>query len=58
VRLHIIGIPSSGKTTLATGVANRLGVPHHDLDALAFVDDRRTLRPSADRDASTRQPAR
>jgi hypothetical protein len=51
VRLHIIGIPSSGKTTLATGIANRLGVPHHDLDALAFVDDRWTLRPSVDRDA-------
>jgi hypothetical protein len=51
VRLHIIGIPSSGKTTLAAGIADRLGVPHHDLDALAFVDDRWTLRPDEDRDA-------
>jgi hypothetical protein len=51
VRLHIIGIPSSGKTTLAAGISDRLGVPHHDLDALAFVDDRWTLRPSVDRDA-------
>jgi hypothetical protein len=51
VRLHIIGIPSSGKTTLAAGISDRLGVPHHDLDALAFVDDRWTPRPSVDRDA-------
>lgn len=51
MRLHIIGIPSSGKTTLAAGISDRLGVPHHDLDALAFVDDMWTLRPSVDRDA-------
>jgi hypothetical protein len=27
-----------------------LRVPHHDLDALAYVDERWTLRPIADRD--------
>jgi adenylate kinase family enzyme len=51
VRLHVIGIPSAGKTTLATGVSARLGVPHHDLDPLTFIDDRWTLRSERDRDA-------
>jgi adenylate kinase family enzyme len=51
VRLHIIGVPSAGKTTLARDIATRLGVPHYDLDSLAFVDDRWTLRPTHDRDA-------
>ena len=50
MRVHVIGLPSSGKTTLAKGLSSRLGVPHHDLDALAFVDDRWTLRPIAERD--------
>lgn len=50
MKVHIIGLPSSGKTTLATGLSSRLGVPHHDLDAVAFVDERWTLRPIADRD--------
>jgi hypothetical protein len=27
-----------------------LGVPHHDLDAVVFVDERWTLRPIPDRD--------
>jgi hypothetical protein len=51
LRLHIIGIPSSGKTTLATSMSRLLGVPHHDLDSLAFVDERWTLRPTPERDA-------
>jgi hypothetical protein len=50
VRLHIIGIPSAGKTTLASDLSRLLGVPHHDLDSLAFVDERWTLRATAQRD--------
>jgi hypothetical protein len=50
MRVHLIGLPSSGKTTLAKGLSSRLGVPHHDLDALVFVDERWTLRPIAERD--------
>jgi hypothetical protein len=50
LKLHIIGLPSAGKTTLAKDLATWLDVPHHDLDALAFVDERWTLRPSGDRD--------
>ncbi len=51
MRLHIIGIPSSGKTTLAESLSILLGVAHHDLDPLAFVDERWTLRPAPERDA-------
>jgi adenylate kinase family enzyme len=51
VRLHIIGIPSAGKTTLAKNVSRLLSVPHHDLDPLMFVDERWTLRAIPQRDA-------
>jgi hypothetical protein len=51
VRLHIIGIPSSGKTTLGKNMSKLLSAPHHDLDSLAFVDERWTLRPAPERDA-------
>jgi hypothetical protein len=50
MKVHVVGLPSSGKTTLARGLSSRLGVPHHDLDAVAFVDQRWTWRPIADRD--------
>jgi adenylate kinase family enzyme len=51
MRLHVIGIPSAGKTTLATGLSGLLGVPHYDLDSLAFLDERWSPRPAAERDA-------
>ncbi len=51
MRLHIIGIPSAGKTTLANDISRLLGVPCHDLDSLIFVDERWSLRPISDRDA-------
>jgi len=51
VKIHIIGIPSAGKTTLATHLARRLEIPVYVLDGLAFVDDRWTLRPVSERDA-------
>ena len=51
VTLHIIGIPSAGKTTLAKNVARFLGVSHHDLDPLMFVDERWTLRAVPERNA-------
>ena len=31
-------------------LSTRLGIPHHDLDSLAFIDDRWTLRSTPDRD--------
>jgi hypothetical protein len=50
VKLHIIGIPSAGKTTLATQLSARLGTPYFVLDGLAFVDERWTLRSASERD--------
>ena len=51
MKIHIIGVPSAGKTTLATQLADRLAAPCYVLDGLAFVDERWTLRPAAERDA-------
>jgi hypothetical protein len=50
MKVHIIGLPSSGKTTLAKGLSSQFGVPHHDLDAVVFVDEQWTLRAIPDRD--------
>jgi adenylate kinase family enzyme len=33
-RIHILGGPGSGKTTLAQGLSSRLHIPHYDLDKL------------------------
>ncbi|HTK10063.1 MAG TPA: hypothetical protein VL485_23015 [Ktedonobacteraceae bacterium] len=32
VKIHILGSPGSGKTTLAQDIASRLHIPHYDLD--------------------------
>lgn len=55
MKVHIIGLPSAGKTTLATDLAARLGVPYHGLDPIAFVDEEWTLRPAPERDAMVAQ---
>jgi len=36
VKIHIIGGPGSGKTTLAASLAARFGLPHHDLDQVVW----------------------
>src|SRR6478672_6082619 len=51
VKIHIVGIPSAGKTTLSEGMSKVLGAPHYALDGLAFVDEQWTLRPESERDA-------
>ncbi|GAA4212789.1 AAA family ATPase [Actinocatenispora rupis] len=35
-RVLVVGGPGSGKTTLARTLATALGVPHHDLDRVAY----------------------
>ena len=50
MKVHIIGVPSAGKTTLATGLSTLLDVPLHALDSVAFVDDQWTPRPAPERD--------
>lgn len=50
MKIHLIGIPSSGKTTLAAALSEHLGSPHHALDELAFVDEQWTIRSAAERD--------
>lgn len=51
MKIHIIGIPSAGKTTLGRDLSRLLDLPHHDLDPLAFVDERWSLRGTSERDA-------
>ena len=49
LKIHIMGAPSAGKSTLAHQLAERLGCPYYDLDPIAFVDDQWTLRPMPER---------
>jgi len=51
VKIHLIGVPSAGKSTLGQALSKHLGIPHYALDELAFVDDRWTLRPRSERNA-------
>jgi shikimate kinase len=39
-RIHIVGAPSAGKSTLGRRLAGFLGCPCYDLDPIAYVDDR------------------
>lgn len=48
-RIHIVGAPSAGKSTLGRRLAGLLGCPCYDLDPIAYVDDRWTMRPMAER---------
>jgi uridine kinase len=58
-RVHIVGGPGSGKTTLAVRLSRRLDVPAHDLDAVAYERgagdkrDRALRRADAERIAAT-----
>jgi adenylate kinase family enzyme len=34
IKIHILGAPGSGKTTLAQVLSARLHIPHYDLDKI------------------------
>jgi len=59
-RLHIVGGPGSGKTTLARRLAHLLQVPVYDLDTIAYQGGagpaRDPARRRADAEAIARQP--
>jgi hypothetical protein len=48
-RIIIVGAPGAGKSTLARGLADQLGVSCYPLDPVAFVDERWTPRSTAER---------
>lgn len=48
-RIHIIGGPGSGKTTLARQLGAMIEVPCYDLDEIGYVDGAGAARPLADR---------
>jgi hypothetical protein len=45
----IVGGSGAGKTTLGRRLSQALEIPCHNLDPVAFVDDRWTIRPLEDR---------
>lgn len=48
-RVHVIGGPGSGKTTLSRQLAVRLGIPTTDLDEIAYAGGVGAKRPAAER---------
>ncbi|HEX5505296.1 MAG TPA: hypothetical protein VFW96_21945 [Thermomicrobiales bacterium] len=54
-RVHVIGGPGSGKTTLARRLGDALGVPTCDLDAVAYPAHRK--RPGGERRAEAERIA-
>lgn len=54
-RVHIIGGPGSGKTTLARKLAAEVGVPATDLDEVAYASGAGRKRTLAERAASVQQ---
>lgn len=48
-RVHVIGGPGSGKTTLARRLAILGGMPLHELDTIGYVDGAGAKRPLADK---------
>ncbi len=50
-RIHIFGGAGSGKTTLAREIAEKLGLPHHELDDIYYTHvARRERRDKSERD--------
>jgi adenylate kinase family enzyme len=56
-RIHIIGGPGSGKTTVAFEIGRRLGVPVYELDLVGYEDGAGERRPLDSRLADVRDIA-
>jgi len=56
-RVHVLGGPGSGKTTLARALVVRLGAPAHNLDAVAYERGAGAKRPLEARLADARRIA-
>ncbi len=56
-RIHIIGGPGSGKTTLAREIKAYLGIEVHELDQIAFTGQDYKERPFSDRVAAIHEIA-
>ncbi|MEW6283544.1 MAG: adenylate kinase, partial [Candidatus Eremiobacterota bacterium] len=50
MRIHVVGVTASGKSTMARRLADRQGVPHVELDALYWEADWTPARPADFRD--------
>jgi shikimate kinase len=57
-RIHIIGGPGSGKTTLARRISSAQSIPAFDLDTIGYENGAGAKRPLADRLADTAAVAR
>lgn len=44
-RIHIMGGPGSGKTTLAKQLASRLDIPYYEIDVVGWENGHGALRP-------------
>jgi thymidylate kinase len=56
LKIHIIGGPGSGKTTLGEAISARLHIPHHDLDKLGWKNGTRPAAYIEDAFAIAEQP--
>jgi adenylate kinase family enzyme len=56
LKIHILGGPGSGKTTLAQTISSRFHVPHHELDKIGWKNGDRAVAYIEDAFAIAKQP--